>query len=100
MIEEDLDKDAEETVDGGPDFNYILSMPLWNLTREKKDELCKKRDAKSEELSKLRKKSSTDLWRDDLEEFLAELDVRMKLLARFTNPFFLVATTALSCQRL
>ena len=35
-----------ETVDSGPDYNYILSMPIYNLTKEKKEELCKKRDEK------------------------------------------------------
>lgn len=30
----------------GPDYNYLLSMPMWFLTREKKDELCKQKDAK------------------------------------------------------
>ena len=35
-----------ERVDSGPDYNYILSMPVYNLTKEKKEELCKKRDEK------------------------------------------------------
>lgn len=30
----------------GPDFNYLLSMPLWSLTQEKKEELIKQRDDK------------------------------------------------------
>ena len=78
MIDEELNREEEEeTNEGGPDFNYILSMPLWNLTMEKKDELCGKRDAKAKELSDLRKKSPSELWRDDLEEFLAELDVSL-----------------------
>ena len=33
-----------ERVDSGSDYNYILSMPIYNLTKEKKEELCKKRD--------------------------------------------------------
>lgn len=76
MIDEDLnnDKDEEED-DSGPDFNYILGMPLWNLTREKKDELVNKKEAKAKELSELRRKTPSGLWKDDLEEFLSELDV-------------------------
>ena len=75
-VEADLNEAAEDREDtSGPDFNYILGMPLWNLTKEKKDELLGKRDANAKELSDLRRKSPTDLWRDDLEEFLAELDV-------------------------
>ena len=65
----------EEDVGSGPDYNYILSMPLWNLTREKKDELLKQRDGKSEELYQLRKKSPSDLWKDDLEAFVIDLEV-------------------------
>lgn len=43
---EENEDDEESDISTGPDFNYILSMPLWNLTKEKKDELCKQRDAK------------------------------------------------------
>lgn len=30
----------------GPDYNYLLGMPMWYLTKEKKEELCKQRDSK------------------------------------------------------
>ncbi|CAG5118292.1 unnamed protein product, partial [Candidula unifasciata] len=66
------EEEAEDT--SGPDFNYILGMPLWNLTKEKKDELCKQRDLKAEELRLLRTKTPKDLWRDDLEALLVVLD--------------------------
>uniref|UniRef100_A0A0B7A7H4 DNA topoisomerase 2 n=1 Tax=Arion vulgaris TaxID=1028688 RepID=A0A0B7A7H4_9EUPU len=68
--------DTEEEVEdvSGPDFNYILGMPLWNLSKEKKDELCKQRDAKAEELRLLRKKTPKDLWRDDLDAFVITLE--------------------------
>ena len=47
MIDDDLNNsDNEEETDSGPDYNYILSMPIYNLTKEKKEELCKKRDEK------------------------------------------------------
>ena len=38
------DEEKEDTT--GPDFNYLLSMPMWYLTKEKKEELCRQRDAK------------------------------------------------------
>ena len=50
-------------------------MMLWYLTKEKKDELLKQRDAKAKELTKLRKMTPPDLWREDLEGFLEQLDV-------------------------
>lgn len=46
-MEEDAGVDDEEKEDtSGPDYNYLLSMPMWYLTKEKKDELCKQRDDK------------------------------------------------------
>ncbi len=61
---------------GGPDFNYLMTLPMWSLTKEKKEALLKERDQKSDELYRLKKKTSQDLWRDDLDGFLKELDVR------------------------
>merc|ERR1719153_2135241 len=65
---QDVDDDQEEEPEGdegnqeviaskkskGPDFDYLMSMPMWNLTQEKIDELCKKRDEKRQELNELR----------------------------------------------
>lgn len=42
---EDEEKEKEDEK-SGPDYNYLLSMPMWFLTKEKKEELCKQRDAK------------------------------------------------------
>ncbi|XP_030044576.1 DNA topoisomerase 2-beta-like [Microcaecilia unicolor] len=58
----------------GPDYNYILNMSLWSLTKEKVDELIKQRDSKGKELSDLKKKPPSDLWREDLAAFAEELD--------------------------
>ena len=45
--EEDINDDASDVSSSSShDFNYILGMPLWNLTKEKKDELLKQRDNK------------------------------------------------------
>ncbi|XP_060074256.1 DNA topoisomerase 2-alpha-like isoform X2 [Ylistrum balloti] len=71
-IKDDDDDDDEDNE--GPDFNYLLGMQLWSLSREKKDELLKQKEAKAKELSSLRQKTKMDLWKDDLEEFLTELD--------------------------
>ncbi|KAL3855352.1 hypothetical protein ACJMK2_014568 [Sinanodonta woodiana] len=72
---EDSEDESKEDTSSGPDFNYILGMPIWNLTKERKDELLKQRDKKAAELADLKKKTPTDLWSDDLEKFLVELDV-------------------------
>ena len=50
----DLDKEEsdfeEETTKSGSDYVYLLGMTLWRLTREKKEELLKKRDENIKEL--------------------------------------------------
>uniref|UniRef100_A0A7N6FHY3 DNA topoisomerase 2 n=1 Tax=Anabas testudineus TaxID=64144 RepID=A0A7N6FHY3_ANATE len=76
--EEEMDEEEEEGTEkgdtSGPDYNYLLSMPMWFLTKEKKEELCKQRDAKLTELNTLKKKSPADLWREDLAAFTEELE--------------------------
>ncbi|KAM9022892.1 DNA topoisomerase 2-beta isoform 2-T3 [Ara ararauna] len=58
----------------GPDFNYILNMSLWSLTKEKVEELIKQRDSKERDLNDLKRKSSSDLWKEDLAAFVEELE--------------------------
>ncbi|CAN8003376.1 unnamed protein product, partial [Ixodes hexagonus] len=69
--EEDEDKDKEG---GSTNYNYLLGMPLWSLTRERKEDLLAKRDQKKGELETLRQKTPQDLWADDLDVFAAKLD--------------------------
>ncbi|XP_061738599.1 DNA topoisomerase 2-beta isoform X2 [Nerophis ophidion] len=70
--ESDSSEDSGSTA--GPNFNYILNMSLWCLTKEKVEELLKQRDQKTVELQNLQKKSSEDLWKEDLAVFIEELD--------------------------
>lgn len=46
--EEEAGTDDDESVasGSGPDFGYLLNMAILSLTKEKKDELLKQRDAK------------------------------------------------------
>lgn len=74
----DNEKETEKSdsiTDSGPSFNYLLDMPLWYLTKEKKDELCKLRKEKEQELETLKRKSPSDLWKEDLAAFVEELEV-------------------------
>uniref|UniRef100_UPI0037E88711 DNA topoisomerase 2-alpha n=1 Tax=Semicossyphus pulcher TaxID=241346 RepID=UPI0037E88711 len=80
--QEEMDEEEEAAAEGGaeqedtsgPDYNYLLSMPMWFLTKEKKEELCKQRDAKMTELDTLKKKTPVDLWKADLAAFSEELE--------------------------
>lgn len=42
----DSDASVDSGSTSGPNFNYILNMPLWCLSKEKVDELLKQRDHK------------------------------------------------------
>ncbi|XP_014909707.1 DNA topoisomerase 2-beta isoform X3 [Poecilia latipinna] len=68
------DSSVDSSSTSGPNFNYILNMPLWCLTKEKVDELLKQRDHKRSELNDLQRKNSEDLWKEDLAVFIEELD--------------------------
>merc|ERR1712050_572994 len=73
--EQDEDGEPKEVHDGkGPDYDYLLGMPMWNLTQEKKDALCKNRDERNQELKKLKATSIEDMWLKDMDEFLEKLD--------------------------
>ncbi|XP_073534084.1 DNA topoisomerase 2-beta isoform X1 [Phyllobates terribilis] len=68
------DNSSDSGATSGPDFNYILNMSLWSLSKEKVDELIKQRDMKEKELNDLKRKSPSDLWKEDLAAFIDELD--------------------------
>ena len=40
------EEEGGEREDGKSDYNYLLAMQLWSLTKEKKEELLKARDKK------------------------------------------------------
>ncbi|XP_046874585.1 DNA topoisomerase 2-beta isoform X2 [Hypomesus transpacificus] len=70
----DSDASVDSGSTSGPNFNYILNMPLWCLSKEKVDELLKQRDHKKSELGDLQRKSPDDLWKGDLAVFVEELE--------------------------
>ncbi|VDL96499.1 unnamed protein product [Schistocephalus solidus] len=80
------EEDSEEqggdasTSSAAADYNYILGMPLWSLTKERKDDLLAQRDKKQAELTELLSKSARRLWRDDLDELEADRQKDMQSL--------------------
>ncbi len=76
--EQKVDEEEEDSEDvnapGGADYDYLLGMPMWNLTLEKKEELLKKRDEKEQELKVLKATSKEQMWRQDLKELEEKLD--------------------------
>ena len=78
------EEDEEETEEAGAaaagdarakDYDYLMCMAFWNLSREKKESLLRERDLKIGELNVLSRKSPEELWREDLDAFIAKLDV-------------------------
>lgn len=55
-------------------FDYLLGMTMWSLTKEKKDELLRQRDEKLAELKRLQARTPISLWKEDLDNLLAELN--------------------------
>lgn len=47
---------------------------MWSLTKEKKDDLLRQRDEKIGELERLQARSPMSLWKEDLDNLLAELN--------------------------
>ncbi|PAA94319.1 hypothetical protein BOX15_Mlig014497g1, partial [Macrostomum lignano] len=72
----DDDDDEAAAADAGQsvaDFDYILRMPLWSLTLERKEKLLKDRADKAEQMRVLRAKTPKDLWSEDLDELEAKM---------------------------
>lgn len=68
------DEDEEGESGEIKDYDYLLGMPIWNLTMEKKDKILKEQKEKGDELRALQSKTPNMLWMDDLDHFLAELN--------------------------
>lgn len=74
VLDQNDDNSSDSGSTSGPDFNYILNMSLWSLSKEKVDDLIKQRDMKGKELNDLKRNSPSDLWKEDLAAFVEELD--------------------------
>lgn len=76
--EEDEDEDEDDNPTGAvTDYDYLLGMPIYSLTREKIDRLNQQAREREDELLVLLKKSPKDLWNTDLDKFLEEWQVRV-----------------------
>ncbi|XP_044734745.1 DNA topoisomerase 2 isoform X2 [Chrysoperla carnea] len=71
--DEQLEKEFQGS-EGVKNFDYLLGMAMWMLTKEKKDQLLRERDNKLHELNVLKAKTPSDLWRADLDKFSEELN--------------------------
>jgi hypothetical protein len=65
-IIQNLENEKFDLIDGS--YNYLLSMQISSLTREKFEELMKLEDQKKKELEQIRLLDPKDMYRDDLKE--------------------------------
>ncbi|VDM95380.1 unnamed protein product [Thelazia callipaeda] len=79
--DEDHDEIDEETKEQGKeltirlnDYDYLVGMAILKLSEEEKNKLLKESETKLNELKTLEKMTWADLWKKDLECFLAELE--------------------------
>lgn len=61
-----LDENKFETIDGN--YNYLLNMPIYSLTKEKYEELMNKARSKKEELDDMKGRDPKDMYLQDLQE--------------------------------
>ncbi len=55
-------------------YDYLIKMPIWNLTYEKKEELLKELNNKKDILSNIEKKKKEEIWLEDLQIFEKKYD--------------------------
>jgi DNA topoisomerase-2 len=92
-IEEYLEKNnypkKKNESDGKTSYYYLIKMPIWNLTYEKKEELLKELNNKKDMLAEIELKTIENMWLDDLQVFEVEynkyLTSRLKDLDDITS---------------
>merc|ERR1712071_751181 len=74
------EKEAEEAAkkkdndgENKSDYSYLLSMPMWSLTKERIDKLEAEVLKRQKELKKVKNTTVEQFWLTDLEEFEVEL---------------------------
>jgi len=66
-----LEKATKQQKDDG-NYDYLIRMPIYSLTKEKIEELLQEKDSKIKELESLKAKIDKDLWEEDLRVFETE----------------------------
>ena len=72
--EDEVDANGDTTINGPEEiygtYEYLLGMRIWSLTKERYERLLKQKQEKEIELEELLKLSASDLWNNDLDDFL------------------------------
>ena len=79
------DEESDDEPGNAADFDYLLGMPIWSLTKEKIEKLRQQATEKERELLVLLEKSPKDMWNIDLDRFLKEWEVCMQFYRMITQ---------------
>jgi DNA topoisomerase-2 len=71
-----LEKATKQQKDDS-NYDYLIRMPIYSLTKEKVDELLQEKEGKIRELEILKAKTDKDLWEADLRVFETEFKKHM-----------------------
>ena len=66
---DDQDLPEEQETGAITDFDYLLNMAIYNLTKEKVEKLLRERDGKEAEINQLLLRTPQNLWDEDLARF-------------------------------
>ncbi|KAI6153143.1 DNA topoisomerase II [Pisolithus tinctorius] len=72
VINQDDDAAEAEEAAGSTDYDYLLGMAIWSLTKEKIEKLLQQAAEKEAELLALLERTPRGLWNEDLDNFLKE----------------------------
>ncbi|KAF9015391.1 DNA topoisomerase [Cyathus striatus] len=71
VVTEEQEEEEEEEEEGtASDYDYLLTMPIYNLTKEKIEKLKEQAMQRESELLALLGRSPKELWNEDLDHFL------------------------------
>lgn len=77
--EDDINVDASKSKGKGgndaADYDYLLGMPIWSLTKEKIAKLKAMAEEKERDLLALLEKTPKSMWNADLDRFMEEWEV-------------------------
>jgi DNA topoisomerase-2 len=79
-IEDDLEENDFKKIN--TNYDYLLNMPIYQLTFEKIEELKKQKDIKETEYNKLNKMKPHDIWKNELIELKELLKEPVKIVKK------------------
>jgi len=76
------DDEQDNEVGGDADYDYLLGMAIWSLTKEKIEKLRVQASDKEKELLVLLERTPKDMWNSDLDQFIKAWEVRQPRLKK------------------